>query len=151
MHLTYLFKHVAGSVASPLHMVERQRFQSQCCCCKWRQGDNTVLVPIAVFSSVRQKAAGVSTPSCGFIAPERTMTENWPITMHGERKTEGGQAGRERGRKLGRKITAVVPKTKGVFICMCVCVRTRVRVWVRVEKHLNKLSEKLAIVYRTTH
>lgn len=107
IHLSYLFKHVAGSVASPLHMMEYYRSKV----CPIVVNESIGIFCLAVFPRIRQQAAAVSTPSSDFIAALCTMTENWPITPQWERERAMGKwTDRERKEKEVRKMS----ETKGV-------------------------------------
>ena len=114
LYLSYLFKHVAGSVASPLHMLE----------CYWSKVSSVVLnddSTACVNSSsrvfnMRRQTAAVSTPSSGFIPPG---------CYHWHQTDQSEETGRERDTKLrvgeggrdigGNVLQVFVTKSKGVF------------------------------------
>lgn len=83
---SHLFRHVAGSVASPLHMMEDRKIQ-------WRLGGDAEQSLRERFSPVTHSRLWVSPPSsCDFYSLGSMQgAASWPITTHPGRK--GREAG----------------------------------------------------------
>lgn len=143
IHLSYLFKHVAGSVASPLHMMRYYRSKVSIV---WRQWGDSGSVFLWQNSPVLNNRLRMSPPPAVIFLHQSAQWQRANQSHYTGREREGKQS-RERDRQevWENSHQSDVTKTKGVIHRCQAC-----REWMKASLSEKKLPS-IHISYQTSY